>query len=207
MSNQDQNPLGYIVHTLQELQNAEGEDVLVLGSSHRPGISPGTVYRGTGEDAPGDAWYDTGNEYNVGSDDIMLPAHVFFVPQKPARTITDELKQSGYILAVEDFSFTPLQVPNWINPESLKDVTDSEDEEIQKARSNASESEWLGKRIFLITESQAVRDYGVHGTVVFRSRNTEGYQSVFMILEAKPSQKDQKAAEAGADDDEWKGRK
>ena len=73
--------LGFIAHTLDELCFAEGKDVLVLGRSHNPGIAPGTVYHGTGADAPGDAWLDTANGYKVGSDDILLPAHVFFTPK------------------------------------------------------------------------------------------------------------------------------
>lgn len=71
----------YTVHTRAELTFAEGENVMVLGNSKRPGVEPGTVYRGTGEDAPDEAWIDDANGDSVSSAEIKLPALVFFTPK------------------------------------------------------------------------------------------------------------------------------
>lgn len=70
-----------IANTHEELQSHRGQSVMVMGASHKPGVWPGSIYRGTGIQEDGEEWYDLSNEYNVGSDDIMLPAWVFFTPE------------------------------------------------------------------------------------------------------------------------------
>ena len=202
-----QHQLPYLVSTAEELQEFEHEGVMVLA-----GFDPetgGALFRGTGN-SPDWAWADVSNpQYlHLEADQMAFPVLVISVPKKVEVTLTDEVKQGGYLLAVEDQSLQPLQVPNWINPESLKDVTASSDQPIKELVYNARNVDYFGNRIFLITDPQAVRDYTVHSTVVFRSLNPEGEQSAFMILQARVLKKDRVAAEAGADDTgSWSGRK
>lgn len=216
-----ENQIPYTVSTLEELKAAEGNNVMILSASDEPN-APGTVYRGSGIDSnDGEPWYDLEGNYYVDSEYVQLPALVFYAPEKPAG-LSDELIESGFVLVTEDTSISTSQVPNWINPDYLTDVTNSEVPEFKGIAEVAQRTGYLGNRVYLISDSQVVEDWGVNGLHVFRSKKKDGAESAFLILKGQQSADAQKALddftanhglkgritpEPLNEDDTWKGRK
>ena len=64
------------ITTAEEL-DALPVDTAIIGTSHEPKRWPGSPYAKT----PNGEWFDYGNGYTVGSDDIMLPATIIFEPE------------------------------------------------------------------------------------------------------------------------------
>lgn len=98
----------------------------------------------------------------------------------------DKLKQTGYVLAVEEGDRGDLSsIPDVVDFSLLIDVTEAE--QFKKSVTQILSLPEFGDRVVFCSDPKVVWSAGMGGMMLFRSATPEGKESSYMIFEVKRS--------------------